>query len=106
MNDKITVNAVLALFGLSEILELKPYGRGLINNTWLVEVPGKRFILQRINQEVFRNPPDIAYNVQLAGKYLKKIDPDYLFVEPLKTVSGDLMASTVRGWFRLFPFIE
>jgi Ser/Thr protein kinase RdoA (MazF antagonist) len=106
MNDQITVNAVLALFGLTEPLEIKPYGRGLINDTWLVTQPGSRYILQRVNQRVFRNPPDISYNIQLAGKFLKKKHPDYLFVEPLKTVSGDLMASTPHGWFRLFPFVE
>lgn len=106
MNDKNTAEAVLTLFGLTEPSEIKPYGRGLINHTWIAETAGKKYILQRINEEVFHNPPDIAYNIQLIGAYLEKNHPDYLFLNPLKTVSGDMMASTPGGWFRLFPFIE
>jgi Phosphotransferase enzyme family len=106
MNDKATVNAVLELFGITRPLSVKPFGNGLINRTWLAEMPGKRYILQRINQDVFRNPPDIAYNIQLAGKYLKKNYPDYLFIEPVKTNTGDMMVSLANGWYRLFPFVE
>lgn len=106
MNDKNTATAVLTLFGLSEPSEFKPYGHGLINHTWMAEVAGKKYILQRINEEVFHNPPDIAYNIHLIGTYLEKHHPGYLFINPLKTVSGDLMASTPDGWFRLLPFVE
>lgn len=106
MNDNITAEAVLALFGLTEPSSFEPFGRGLINHTWKTTVAGKKYILQRINETVFHNPPDIAYNTELIGTYLEKHYPDYLFVEPLKTASGDLMASTPGGWFRLFPFVE
>lgn len=106
MNDNHAAEAVLALFGLTEPLSFEPFGRGLINHTWKASVAGKKYILQRINETVFRNPPDIAYNMQLIGTYLEKHNPDYLFVEPLKTTSGDLMASTPHGWYRLFPFVE
>jgi hypothetical protein len=106
MNDKATVNAVLELFGITRLLSIKPFGNGLINRTWLAETPGNRYILQRINQSIFSNPPDIAYNIQLAGKFLKKNHPDYLFIEPMKTNTGDMMVSLDNGWYRLFPFVE
>ena len=35
---------------------IEPYGHGHINLTFLVTTPEKRYILQRINQNVFRNP--------------------------------------------------
>ncbi len=49
-----------------------PFGTGLINHTWKIQINGggKTFILQRINGNVFKNPKDIAGNVQLIAEYL------------------------------------
>lgn len=106
MNQKQAVLKVLGLFGIAETAEVQPYGNGLINHTRLVTDGGKKYILQKVNTKVFKNPPDIAYNVQLASKYLKKHFPDYLFIEPLKTLSGDVMAALANNWYRLFDFVE
>ena len=44
----------LEAFGLDEqMVKMTPYGSGLINHTWKVEMPGRSFILQKINTSVF-----------------------------------------------------
>ncbi len=106
MDHKKAVESELAMFGIPETAEVQPYGDGLINHTWLVTDGEQKYIFQRINSSVFKNPPDIAYNVQLVGKYLKKKFPDYFFIEPIKTLSGDVMAASVNGWFRMYHFLE
>src|SRR4030095_7869100 len=94
-------------FGLTTNAQMKPFGSGLINNTWLITDKGKDFILQRINDNVFKNPPDIATNIRLIDEYLEENHPDYLFATPYKTNTGDDMFFLKDdGYFRLFRFIK
>lgn len=86
---------------------VEPFGSGLINNTWKVTVPGRAYILQKINQEVFKHPQDIAENIRLVGDYLKQHQPGYLFVAPVASREGtSLVWLEGSGAFRLFPFVE
>lgn len=50
------------------ITEIEPFGAGNVNDTYLIQVAGgtlSRFILQRINQQVFRQPRLIAANLRI-----------------------------------------
>jgi Ser/Thr protein kinase RdoA (MazF antagonist) len=86
---------------------VKPFGSGLINNTWLISDKGNDFILQRINHNVFKQPFDIATNIHLVCDHLKSEHPGYLFPCPRKTISGDNMAFIENeGYFRVFPFVK
>ena len=38
------------------------------------------------NQQIFKKPDDIAFNIRLIDHYLKGHFPDYLFVSPLITI--------------------
>jgi len=94
-------------FGISTNASAKPFGSGLINNTWLISDDQNDFILQRINHHVFKRPFDIAVNIRLISEYLKANHPGYLFIAPRKTVKGDEMIFiNDEGYFRLFPFIK
>ena len=98
---------ILKEFGLGLDATDKPFGSGLINNTWLISDQGKDNILQRINQNVFKKPLDIASNIRLICNYFKNQHPNYLFVCPCKTIAGDDMPYiNQEGYFRLFPFIK
>lgn len=98
---------ILKEFGLSVSATVKPFGSGLINNTWLITDKGNDYILQRINQNVFKKPLDIANNIGLICNYFKDQHPNYLFVCPCKTIAGDdMLFMNEEGYFRLFPFIK
>ena len=88
--------------------KVEPYGGGLINDTWCVtDQFGVRYILQRINHQIFKHPQAIADNISLCKEYLDKNHPDYLFIAPLPNVGGQNMTKTVDGsYYRLFPFVE
>lgn len=80
---------------------------GLINNTWKISVGDKQYILQRINQHVFKQPWQIAENIRTIADHLEKYIPGYLFPAPLKTVDGDEMVHDKKEkYYRLFPFIK
>lgn len=98
---------ILKEFGLDVNATVDPFGSGLINNTWLISDKDNDYILQRINQNVFKKPLDIASNIRLMCNYFKDQYPDYLFVCPCKTVAGDdMVLINGQGYFRLFPFIK
>jgi len=47
-------SAIFNEFGIEPNASVKPFGSGLINNTWLIGEKEKEFILQRINQNIFK----------------------------------------------------
>ncbi|HZE84145.1 MAG TPA: aminoglycoside phosphotransferase family protein [Puia sp.] len=99
---------VLAAYDLpEEHCSIQPFGNGLINNTWKIGYLGRSYILQRINQHVFRDPFAIAENIETVGNYLQELHPSYLFVHPIATAAGQtIIQDEQHGYFRLFPFVE
>jgi Ser/Thr protein kinase RdoA (MazF antagonist) len=86
--------------------EVKNFGSGLINNTWLVKAQDKRYILQKINENVFRQPQAIDDNISAIDQYLKKKFPSYIFTSPVLSSGGKSLLRMNDGSFRLFEFIE
>jgi Ser/Thr protein kinase RdoA (MazF antagonist) len=103
-------DTILHEYGIpKENAGIKAFGTGLINHTWKVISAGKSYIFQRINNEVFKTPPQIAANIHAIAIYLKQHFPEYLFVAPLPSITGEEMVYTEEeggNYFRVFPFIE
>jgi len=98
---------ILSQYGFEENeCVIRPFGNGLINHTWIMEARGLRYILQKINQEVFTSPDSIAFNIHLIADHLKKNYPGYLFITPIQTLTGQTMFGSDDGYFRIFPFME
>lgn len=98
---------ILSVYGLdADQTKVESFGDGLINHTWKVNAGKKNYILQKVNNKVFKNPSDIDENLSLLSKYLSKEDPEYLFVSPVVATNGESLIRTDTGYFRLFPFIE
>src|SRR5439155_13484944 len=93
-------------YGLKrENLNIEPFGNGLINNTWTVDDGDHKYILQRINNNVFKEPEAIASNIDLVAEWLRKNNPTYKFVVPVATADGrTLIYQEGEGYFRMFPF--
>lgn len=99
---------VLAAYSLPiKELVVTPINNGLINSTWLVKNSHQSFILQKVNDNVFKHPDAIANNISLIADYLSQHNPEYLFASPLKTKDGeDMKYIKDAGHFRLIPFVE
>lgn len=86
---------------------VEQFGSGLINHTWTVERNGEKYILQKINDTVFKHPADIAHNIDLIGNHLSKKVPEYFFTSPKKTISGkNFVYLKNNGYYRVFPFVK
>jgi Ser/Thr protein kinase RdoA (MazF antagonist) len=87
-------------------MDVISFGSGLINYTWKVASPEGEFILQRINNEIFKKPEDIAFNIDAISHYFVMKHPNYYFVAPQKTVLNESMLHLANnGYFRLFRFV-
>ncbi len=99
-----------AFFGLNAAdCTIKPTGSGLINHTYLVteNTSSKKYILQKVNTNVFAHPEQIAANTIAISKYLKKEAPGYLFIAPIPGTDGKFIAKDHAGSsYRLFPFAQ
>lgn len=86
--------------------EVESLQNGLINSTWKIKNGDEYFILQKINNVVFKKPEAIASNVRLIADYLQQTNPRYLFVSPEKTISGEELVKVAGSYFRLIPFVK
>ncbi|HEX6223525.1 MAG TPA: aminoglycoside phosphotransferase family protein [Chryseolinea sp.] len=98
---------ILEAFGLPAECKIEPLTSGLINNTWKITAGNDRFVLQRINHQVFKRPFDIAANIRMVDDHLKEHAPQYLFVSPIRTRDHrEIYYNEADGHFRLFPFVK
>ncbi len=101
------IQSVLAEYGFKDQqLQVEKFGNGLINYTWKLKVADKAYIVQRINNEVFKRPEDIAHNINVIAEYLQHHFPDYTFIAPISSSLGNRMIfDESDGYFRIFPFV-
>ena len=102
------VNEVFSFYkpGLPPV-EVTPISNGLINETWHIKTAGTDYILQKINNDVFKDPYAIATNVRRIADYLSQTNPEYLFISPVKTIAAEeIKYIPGKGYFRLIPFVK
>lgn len=89
-----------------------PYGNGHINETYVVGIK-KRYILQKINRNVFKDPSAVMNNITLVTEHLRRRaaeegkDPDAATLTVIPTVDGKSFYEAPNGdCYRAYLFIE
>ena len=115
--------ALASLFGLeSPVISTSNFGNGLINDTYLVETApnddfsNHRYILQRINHGVFKNPHALMANIERVCAHLAGIEEDReqsaRVLELLPSVDGPSFVhyptslTEPIGYWRMFHYVE
>lgn len=119
LNGDYVKEKVVSRFRLEgEIGEVIPYGSGHINDTFRITCKkengqSRRYILQRMNHEIFKNPKELMENVMKVTSFLRdKIiqeggDPDRETLNVIPTIEGDNYLTDENGEFwRTYLFIE
>jgi Ser/Thr protein kinase RdoA (MazF antagonist) len=109
MLESTTLQRIFQFFGLDPMdWHCVSFGTGLINSTWILrDNQGNiKYILQKINHQVFKRPEDIAHNLETVGQHLARLHPDYLFVRPVAALSGSTYFPCQGDYYRLFPFVK
>jgi hypothetical protein len=86
------------------ILDIIPYGTGLINNTFLIKTTKIDYIIQKINNFVFKNPEMLMENIYLVTKYIKRKGGNSL--ELIKTKDNLLLKKDASGFYRCYKMIK
>lgn len=99
-----------------EITKIEPYGNGHINTTFFIECDDSgeinRYILQKINTNVFQNVSGLMNNIQSVTSFLReKIianggDPDRETLNLVPTLDGNSYLQTADGAYRVYKFID
>ncbi|MCK9478280.1 MAG: aminoglycoside phosphotransferase family protein [Firmicutes bacterium] len=104
---------ILSQFSITGDIKCKTaYGEGHINDTYYVRVADGRYILQRINKEIFKNPPEIMRNIEKITAHLRKKivekggDPARETLTIIPTKSGQSYYKSPDGnYYRIYTFI-
>ena len=101
------MNAILESFGLNPLdFLVERIGTGHIHDTYKL-TGDKKYILQRVNKNVFKEPNIIASNLRLASDYLKKNFPHYSFLSCIPSLNKTDMVYDGDGFpWRLFQYLE
>ncbi len=92
--------------------ELTPYGNGHINETYIVG-DKRKYILQKINTSVFRDPDGMMENIIGVTDHLRKKiaaeggDPDRETLTPIYTTEGESCYHAPDGFcYRMYLFVD
>lgn len=112
--DAGTREVLQKFFPGEEIVSVGPHGSGHINHTFAVETAGgQKYILQKINTEIFKDVEGLMENVVNVTDYLRRQiakeggDPERGTMQALPTVDGKYYFKDAEGGcFRVYRLIN
>lgn len=93
-------------------ITIYPIEEGYINTTFLIESSKEnhsieKFVLQRINKTVFKNPEVIMTSMIVIAEHLKNEKYPKVILEPIPNKNGKLLSYDSEGYpWRLLPYIS
>ncbi len=104
------MNSILSKFCFDgNPISCEKYGHGHINHTYLVVTDtGRRYILQRLSQVVFKDPADLMSNVAAVTSFLSgKYDDPRRSLHLVPTIGGESWHVDDDGeYWRVYDFVE
>jgi len=92
-----------------EQLLIKPFGSGHIHQTFLVEhqsLPAERYVLQKINHLVFKDPHGVMTNINLVLEHLRT-SKHLQALRIIPTVQGGICFEDHEvGFWRMYAYVE
>lgn len=96
-----------------EFVDIKPFGDGHINDTYLVTCENAKYTLQQLNHHVFKEPEHVMHNIKLVTEHLAaKIrkaggNPLRETLNIVRTKDGNThYYDGNAGFFRVFTFVD
>lgn len=96
----------------NDIKSIDSFGHGHINKTYLaITGNGEKYILQRINQDVFKKPKEVMKNIELITKYIRGQvikeggDPSRAALEIIPTVNNKTYAVVDNFYWRCYRYV-
>lgn len=103
------INDIVSQFINTDNYKLSPINDGLINTTYLLEDLDhqKKFILQKINHHVFKQPEVIVNNHLMINELLRSNNYHFQIIEPIPSLTHEFLIKDVNDepW-RMLSFVE
>lgn len=115
MNEKNKLEEIVSQFiGDNTNLEIKPLGKGHINDSYKVITGNKEYVLQRINHSIFKNVDELQNNIYRVTEHIRRkleeeggSDVNRRVLTLVPTLSGDLYYKDADGnYWRVMDFIK
>lgn len=87
-----------------KIIDISPFGNGLINRTFLVETTNNTYLLQQINNYVFKDVDGLMNNIYEVTNHLKNKNATTFSI--IKTKNGKNYLKHGDSYFRLYSFVS
>ena len=98
---------VMAQFQIEGTLKsVEPYGSGHINVTYLAVTDKKRYILQKINNNLFTRVDKLMNNIYLVTEHVKNKCPEKTVLTLVKTLDNEPFLTHEGNYYRVYDFIE
>ena len=104
----MNLNYVLSKFITdTNSVEISPLANGLIHGSYIVSLNNTpAYILQQINNSVFKNPNLISNNLKLLSNHLNKIEEKPFFPLSINTLENDSYFIDQEKYYRLTPYVK
>ena len=87
-----------------DIISIAPFGEGHINTTYLVKTNDEQYILQKINDSIFKDVDMLMNNIQQVTSFIRSKGKETINIIPTK--DGKLFVKTEDGYFRMMEFAK
>ena len=88
------------------LVNINSYGDGHINDTFLIETNLKKYIIQKINNKVFKKPNKLMENFCLITNWMEENDNNYKGIKLVKTKKGKMYLKNEKKYYRCYEYIE
>ncbi len=109
MLDKNEQALLCAAYGLTQV-EISALGEGHINGTYLVQSAKGRFVLQKLNTQVFKKPNVLAANAAVVERHFTQQvalgEYPLAVCKHVKNHEGEYFTELGSGCYRLLAYIE
>ena len=106
----IAKEAIEAFSRIGEIEDIMPWGNGHINDTFLISTANKKYILQKVNDSIFREPYKMMENIDKVTTHIRKKavdDPERATLNVIKTNNDEILfRDSKNAYWRMYNFIN
>jgi hypothetical protein len=107
MNFPVPDSVIRDFFPNQSPLSIEWHGNGLIQHTAKLSMPYGKYLLQRINLQVFPEPGILAHNIRRIHQHLSSQATTFRILSPVYTHQQQAYAiSADHQYWRLFDFID
>jgi len=87
-----------------DVVDIKPFGNGHINKTYLLTTTKNKYMFQVINSFAFHNIDDLMRNIYIVTTFLK--ENGFYSLEVIKTINNKLYISENDFYYRIYKYVD